>query len=657
MEKWKKRAVDFLTSLAFGGREDLAVVPYYPQKTGINMPEKPFFSRSTPERHGISSKRIYNMLCELENEPMANIHTIMVLCGGEVISECSADGYSSDARHISHSMAKTVCGMLIGTLIDEGSLSLDNRVVDFFPEIEYRAKKFPSVTVGHLLSMTSGVDFAEAGVVTDNKWTETFFASSIRFAPGSRFAYNSMNSYILARIAERVSGRSFGELVEKRIFLPLEINNYLWEKGPEGTEKGGWGLYLSAESWAKLGFMIASGGVFRGRRILSDEWVKHLSEMKASAVEWDKNFDYAYHAWVLRGGNEILFNGMLGQNVWICPNNDIIVVMLAGNNEIFGASPALQIVRKHLGGRICDRLSRRDIILLREKESTFYYNRKWVRPKERAKGLLYRLGIKPGQDVANGWKDILGRYEFSDNSVGMMPLIVRVMQNNLRSSLKEMRFRIDDNQLYLDYREGGDVYSLKIGLYGYESNILFVRGEPYIVKAMGEAVVLQNGEVEYRIQLIPNETASVRRLVIQKKSDRIVLTLSELPNNRMVENLLEHYAKTNKSLAFGIDLIERRLGEGAVNDMIKNSFNPTVMGVDVSLEDYEKIIDEENKRIAEQMQKGRAIQSLVDRFFSENKEEKESKNPAGFDQIVRKSVSNFLYKISGKHQKNEQNDN
>ena len=202
-----------------------------------------------------------------------------------------------------------------------------------------------------------------------------------------------------------------------------------------------------------------------------------------------------------------------------------------------------------------------------------------------------------------------------------------------------------------------DVYSLKIGLYGYESNILFVRGEPYIVKAMGEAVVLQNGEVEYRIQLIPSETASVRRLVIQKKSDRIVLTLSELPNNRMVENLLEHYAKTNKSLAFGIDLIERRLGEGAVNDMIKNSFNPTVMGVDVSLEDYEKIIDEENKRIAEQMQKGRAIQSLVDRFFSENKEEKESKNPAGFDQIVRKSVSNFLYKISGKHQKNEQNDN
>ena len=119
MEKWKKRSIDLVTSLAFGSKGDPTVVAYYPQKTKISLPEERFFRRSTPEKHGISSKRLYNMLCELEGERRANMHNLMVLCGGEVICDCSADGYDVNTWHISHSMSKTVCGMVIGTLVDE----------------------------------------------------------------------------------------------------------------------------------------------------------------------------------------------------------------------------------------------------------------------------------------------------------------------------------------------------------------------------------------------------------------------------------------------------------------------------------------------------------------------------------------------------------
>ena len=77
MEKWKKRTMELIGSLAFGEDGDFSVVPYYPQKTAVGEAEQKFFRRSTPERHGISSARIYNMLCELEREGRANIHSLM----------------------------------------------------------------------------------------------------------------------------------------------------------------------------------------------------------------------------------------------------------------------------------------------------------------------------------------------------------------------------------------------------------------------------------------------------------------------------------------------------------------------------------------------------------------------------------------------------
>ena len=657
MEKWKKRAVDLMTSLAFGGKSDLAVVSYYPQKTKINASEEQFFARSTPERKGISSKRIYNMLCELEGERRANIHTLMVICGGEVISECSADGYSTNSWHISHSMAKTVCGMIIGTLIDEGVLKTSDLLIDVFPEIEYRDKRFAQITVEHLLTMTSGVDFAEAGAVTDSEWTKTFFSSTVKFAPGTKFAYNSMNTYILARVAERVSGKSFGELADRRIFAPLGIKNYLWEKGPEGIEKGGWGLYLSAESWAKLGYMMLCGGKFRGRRILSKEWVKKSSTVKAIAPDFNGNFNYGYQMWTARSGDEFLFNGMLGQNVWICPKNDIIVVMLGGNNEMFQASPALEIVRKHLGGNISDTLDRRDFAMLQKKQATFFDVRRWVRPRKKSRGLLYWLRIRSGETFDEAWNTALGRYVFGINNAEMFPLIVRVMQNNLRSSLEEIVLRREGEGLYLDYKECGESYSIRVGLYGYEENVLVVRGEPYVVKSMGEAVTCQNGEVEYRIEILPSETASVRRLTIKREHDKIIIKLEESPNNRVVENLLSHYSKTNSALAFGVDVIERRLGEGAITGLLEKAFSLTLVGADASRKGYKKIIEKENGRVAEENQKVKVIRAIVDRFFKENTIQQEEKKTPLLDKNVKKSLSDIMDKISRKTSKNSKNDN
>ena len=645
MEKWKKRSIDLMTSLVFGSRGDPTVVSYYPQKTKISMPEESFFKRSTPERHGISSKRIYNMLCELEAERRANMHNLMILCDGEVISECSSDGYDVNLWHISHSMSKTVCGMVIGTIVDEGGLHVDEKIIDIFSEMQHKDKRFSQITVEHLLSMTSGVDFAEPGSVTEKNWTEAFFTSMVRFVPGTKFAYNSMNTYILARIAERITGKSFDELVRERIFKPLGITNYFWEMGPEGTEKGGWGLYLSAESWAKIGYMVLCDGNFLGRRILSKNWVCMSSTVKAIAPEFNGNFNYAYQMWTARNNDEILFNGMLGQNVWICPKNRLVVVMQSGNNELFQASSALEIIRKYLGCSIQDRLDRKDYKILQEKENMFFEYRKWVRPKERNRGILCWLGIRPRYTFDTDWNNMLGNYAFASNNVGILPLIVRAMQNSLNSEIEEMTISREGDDLYLSIVEGGENIRIRVGLYGYESGILNIRGEQYIVRALGEVEKTRNGENLYKIELIFPETASTRRLVIKQQSKGIInLQFSEVPNNRIVEGLLSRYSETSSTIGFAVDLLERRLGDGVVAATIDKKFNPVLVGANREYPEWNKIIDKENKRISEESKRVRLIRALVDRFFKENTEGDQGEEV----QKMKKKKGSFFFQINNK---------
>ena len=220
MEKWKKRAIDLMTSLAFGGKEDPMVVPYYPQKTRISLPEKKFFVRTTPEKQGISSKRIYNMLCELEGERRANIHTIMVLRRGEVISECSVDCYDRNNWHISNSMAKTVCGMVIGSLVDEGRLKTDGRLVDVFPEIEYRDKKFPLITIELLLTMTSGVDFAiSKKEVTVPTYTATYTYTgsdiTVDIDPSDLYTVSGDNQTVVNNYTWKHTADAFLKLIDE----------------------------------------------------------------------------------------------------------------------------------------------------------------------------------------------------------------------------------------------------------------------------------------------------------------------------------------------------------------------------------------------------------------------------------------------------------
>ena len=650
MEKWKKRSVELLTSIAFGkGEGGASVVPYYPQKNAVCASEEKYFDRSSPEAHGVSSKRIYNLLCALEAEPRSNVHSLIILKDGEVISECSRCGYDVNGWHLSHSMSKTVTGMAIGMLVSDGVLDINMRLVDLFPDYQYKDKRFPEITLHHLLSMTAGVSFSEAGSVTEEKWCESFFASSLKFAPGSKFSYNSMNSYILAKIVTKVSGESLSAFLDRRLFSPLGITNYLWEKGPEGIEKGGWGLYLSAESWAKIGQMMLSGGVFSCKRILSEEWVLRSTATYASAPKADGDFNYGYQVWVGRRSDEVLFNGMLGQNVWICPKNKIVAVVFSGNNELFGDSPALRLIRYYLGGEMGDALHKRDMKILREREAHFFESRRTVRPLAKGRGLLVNLGLKARMPFDERITGLLGSFAFAENGEGLLPLFVRAMQNNLDSRIERVTLERYMDLLFMTVRESGVDYRIEVGLYGYEETVLDFRGEKYSLKALGAVQRDSEGKYELRIELVFPELPNTRVMTIKRISkDRVKLTLSEWPNNKIVDTLIERAIELNGTLGFVIGLLERRFGKGFMNKKLERTFCPELVGADTALFWYEGIIAELNLVASEETRAVRLLRAVVDRFFteSESEDERDGEEPRKRGSLIGELIR--IYRSTGK---------
>jgi CubicO group peptidase (beta-lactamase class C family) len=613
MSKWKKRAIELITGLALTGKTNPAVVPFTPSKTEFSAHETKHFKRTTPERRGVSSRRIYDMLSALEADKRANVHNIMVIKDGEVISECSHPGYDVNIRHLSHSMSKTVTGMAIGLLVSQGSLSLDDRLADIFPEYTPTDSRFYNITVKNLLNMSSGIPFSEFGTVTETEWTRAIFESKLSFDPGTNFAYNSMNSYMLARIVVRITGISLMHFVTNHIFKPLDIKNAFWEEGPEGVEKGGWGLYLSAESWAKLGVMMLGLGVFEGKRVLPKSWVSESITTQMKSPEASGDYNYGYQLWVHRERDQFLFNGMLGQNVWVCPKNNIVVSVNCENNELFQKSAVLEIIENYLGGNISrDSYDSEGTSLRQSCERHFFESRHWIRPLEKKRGITYRLGLRNAMPFDKRWSDILGSYSFPQNNHGILPLFIRVMHNNYSGGIESISLEREGESLFFTSREGGIDYRLEVGFYDFKTTVLNFNGERFIVRAIAESIEDEDRKKIYKLELLFPEMPNSRKIKLSLEEDgKIMLRMTEIPNEKIAEPFVESIYMTNPKLAFAVRILERRLGDRFINKKLESMFSPTLIGADKGNEKYYDIIANERARAEEAIQATKAISSLI----------------------------------------------
>ena len=136
----------------------------------------------------------------------------------------------------------------------------------------------------------------------------------------------------------------------------MGITDVHWETCPKGIEKGGWGLYIRPEDLAKLGQLVMNGGLWQGKRLISQEYLTAATTAHAQVPEAVGDFNYGYQIWVGRHENTFLFNGMLGQNVLGFRDTGILILTHAGADTDFQESRYFEIVSRYFGGAFPDSL-------------------------------------------------------------------------------------------------------------------------------------------------------------------------------------------------------------------------------------------------------------------------------------------------------------
>ena len=615
MEKWKKRTVELLSGLVLSGKKSPAVIPYIPQKTKVSAEEYKDLPRRSCHSMGIAPGRLTAMLKALEAERRANLHNLMIVKDGKVICECSHPGYSVNTAHLSHSMSKSITGIAVAMLIEDGKLSAEDKAISFFEGMECQDKRMRDLTVGNLLEMKSGVEFSEIGVVTESSWTEAFFSSPMNDSPGSVFKYNSMNSYILARIVEKAAGCNIREYLDQKIFLPLGIVNCFWENSPEGFAKGGFGLYMSCESWAKIGILLLNDGEYFGKRIFSSETAKMIKSSRSEVPPEKGSFNYGYHIWVGKDGEEYLINGMLGQNVWIYPSAGIVVSINCGNNELFSESPALNIIRSHLKNLPADRVfTREEQKEYNQARQDFFRDRHWILPLKKERGILSALGLKTSCPFDEKWNAILGEYAFCDNNHSILPTFVGFMQSSYSQGIDKVEIKRVGESLCFVFCEGEEIYEFEAGLYDFKTSVLSIRGEKYILSAMASAIEDEDRNPIFKLELIFPELPNTKQIKFSQSIGRMNMRMSEMPNEKIAEGFLSSI--NSPRTAFVIGMLEKKFGQGFLNKKLNSMFNPTLIGISTERQGYEAIIAAETEIAKENRENsGKLISSLISKFI------------------------------------------
>lgn len=519
-------------------------VEYRPQKPHFKgEPIAQPFERATPESQGITSEHVREYLEALYNDPEASPHQVIVIRHAKIIAECSYAPYQHGMWHVTHSMCKTFTGMAVGLAIEDGLLSLDDKLDDIFPQYIKLLKRFnrKEITIRNLLTMTSEVSYSEAGAIDGTDWRTNFMSSSCKCEPGTKFDYNSMNSYMLSAAIQEKTGMTMFDYLRQRIFHPMGIEEIFWEESPQGITKGGWGCFIRPEDAGKLGQLFLNHGKWNGKQLISAKW---LSEMSRTQVD-NGQFGYGYQMWMEERPGGYAMNGLFGQDVVIYPDDDMILVVNCGNNELFQSGSLTEIMRRYWG--ISYHPSDEPLPenpeahkALEECISQFGGLVEKPRPKHRWWwGLTAKSSDKmTPQEMLDVLKD--HAFVMDHGKTGIFPLICQVMHNNFTDGIQKIGFdEIDGDMMILLY-EGSDIHHIRVGFDGYKISEIVLHGEPYYIGTKGRIATDEYNRVTLLLNIAFIEEACSRQINLYFDGETVEMRASEKPGDRVIADAIAY---------------------------------------------------------------------------------------------------------------------
>ena len=316
------------------------------------------------EADSLAVEPMVALLDAIRSDTFPAMHSVLVAHRGRLVFEAYFPGYAwsyaaegfrgartafgPDTRENVQSVSKSVTGLLVGIARDRGYLpDLNASVFSFFPEYSRYAEGAKSgITLQSLLLMASGLTWNEQEVfytqpnndivqlhVVDDP-VGYILGKDLAHPPMTAWYYNGGGPVLLGEIVRRTSGQRLDEFAQKYLFGPLGITGVEWTVMRSGVVDAPGGLELRPRDMAKLGQLVLNGGTWRGRRIVSEDWVKAMTSRQ---VRFNATDGYGYYWWTktyLSGSDSIpsvRADGWGGQRIMVFPTLDLVVVLTGGN--------------------------------------------------------------------------------------------------------------------------------------------------------------------------------------------------------------------------------------------------------------------------------------------------------------------------------------
>lgn len=300
------------------------------------------FERVTPESVGIHSSAVLELLKELYRQGI-EMHSFMLLRHGKVCAEGAWRPYQPQVQHIMFSFSKSLTSTAIGFAVQEGLLSLDERLIDLFPEEspENPSENLQKATVRHLLMMGCGHETEiEWGADGDPNWIKTFLHHPFVYEPGTHFMYNTAGTNLLSAIIKKKTGLTLTEFLRPRLIQPLGLSDIHCQPMSDGTEMGGAGYSLTIEDMACFVQFVANKGRWEGRQLLNEAWfdmaTKKQIENRGAGWGGDPDWQqgYCFQFWRCEPEGVFRGDGAFGQYGIVMTKQDAVLVIQSASLKL-----------------------------------------------------------------------------------------------------------------------------------------------------------------------------------------------------------------------------------------------------------------------------------------------------------------------------------
>ena len=276
---------------------------------------------------------------------------IMIIHDDRIVYELYRGDFTADRLATVFSVSKSITSLLCGIAVDEGYIkSIDDPVTNYLPELKGKDPRWEMLTIRYLLCMFSGLDFddeyefnikalkavnAIARLNYGHNLMRQIKGLKFRCDPGTRFHYESMTTAILGVVIERATGRRYADYLSEKVWKPLQMESVALiniDSRKHHAAHAFGGITCTLKDLAKIGRLYLNDGMWDGRRIVSEEWIRRTTSFYPKSSYRYSWYDVRFQGFETGQYPGFYAIGIYNQVLYINPHKNLIMVRIGEDN-------------------------------------------------------------------------------------------------------------------------------------------------------------------------------------------------------------------------------------------------------------------------------------------------------------------------------------